>query len=74
MPIPRLIASPILGPRNIRAISLFHVVISYHVNQPTQARTIDPEPVRNRLDKFSKRRLLAILSEIPGTSVNITHL
>ena len=61
MPTPRLIASPVLEPKKIRAISLFHTlphtVKSYHVNQPTQARIIDPEPVKSKLTRFGKRKL-----------------
>ena len=61
MPTPRLIASPVLDPKNIKAISLFHAlpqtVRSYHVNQPTQARIIDPEPARSELNRFRKRKL-----------------
>jgi hypothetical protein len=42
MSIPRLKASPVLEAKKIKARFLFHVVVSYHVNQPTQARMIDP--------------------------------
>ena len=55
MPIPRLIASSILERKNIRARSLPHVVISYHVNQPTQARMVDPKAIRNKLATFQRR-------------------
>ncbi len=41
----------------MRAISLPHVVTSYHINQPTQARIIDPKAIRNKLARFGKRRL-----------------
>ena len=36
-------ASPALDPKKMRAIFLPHEAISYHVNQPTQARVINPE-------------------------------
>ena len=38
--------SPVLEPENIRAMSLPHTVISYHVNWPTKARVIDPKAAR----------------------------
>jgi hypothetical protein len=57
MPIPRLIASPVLDPKNIEEMSLPHEVISCHVSQLTQARIIDPEAVRNKPAIFGKRWL-----------------
>ncbi len=50
-------ASPVLEPKNIRAISLSHVVVSYHTSQPTQIIIVDPKAVRNRLGRFARPRM-----------------
>ena len=55
MPIVRSIGSPVLEPKNTRARSLSKLVRSYHVNQPIQARIMDPKDVRKRLVIFERR-------------------
>jgi len=57
MPIPRLMASPVLEPKNIRTMSLSHEVMSYHVNQPIQVRINDPKAIKNKPTKFGNRWL-----------------
>lgn len=47
MPIPKLMTSPVLEPKKIKATSLPKIVISYHVKQATQTRIIDPKAISN---------------------------
>jgi len=47
-------ASPVLEPK-IEVRLLPHVVMSYHVNQPTQARAYGPRATRTKPTSFVKR-------------------
>ncbi len=60
MPVPKPMASLVLEPKNMKAISLPHVVMSYHVNQPTHSRIIDPEAISDRLARFGRSRRMRV--------------
>jgi hypothetical protein len=56
MPIPRLMGSPALEPKNMLPKSLPHSVISIHVSQLTHARISAAEATRDNTIMCGKRR------------------
>lgn len=69
MPIPRLQASPVLALKNIDAMSLPHVVMSYHMSHPTHAITISPKTMGNSQILGKRRRTYRLTVDVAVGSI-----
>ena len=59
-------ASPVLEPKKIKARSLFQVVMSNHVNHPTQARMIDPSVAETKPTRFGRGKPVGLIIGLEG--------
>ena len=66
MPIPRLMTSPVLELKKIKARSLPHTVMSYMINQQTHAKIIDPRVADIKSTRLTMRARAYTVRSIVG--------